>query len=152
MTGANAPQPPAGTTTGTPSRVPVFGSRTIGTSVTPSTPMFGQVAPDVAPPLPAMPMTTASAAPGLFETKNFGVESVAPIARPTAPAAPAAPAAPVPPTVEMLEPEEVPSVEPRMDKATLKARLDAMRSIRAQKEAEKKAALEAGIFAKSPPQ
>jgi len=151
MTGGTAPQPPAGTTGGTPAKVPVFGSRTIGTSVTPPIPTFGRVAPDVAPSLPALPMPTASAAPGLSGTRNIGFE-VAPAVRP---AAPAAPAAPVPPPEEedifagssiKLEPEEVPSVEPRTDMAAMRARFDALRRMRAEREAAKQEALSSGVF------
>lgn len=154
QTGGTAPKPPAGTAGGTPSRAPVMAGRTIGTSVTPPIPVFGQVAPDVAPPLPAMPMPTASAAPGLFETKNIGFESVAPVARP---AAPAAPAAPVPPPVEddifagssiSMDQEEVPSVEPRTDMAAMRARLDAIRK-RAQERADVQ---QAGILPALPTQ
>lgn len=149
QTGGTAPQPPAGTTNGTPAKAPVMTS--VGTSL--GVPKFGPVATAVETPPPSLSTATAPPAPGLMGTQNINFEYVAPVARP------AAPAAPVPPPVEddifagssiTLEPEEVPSVEPRTDMESLRARLDAMRRLRAQKEAEKKAALEAGIFSTEP--
>lgn len=151
MTGATAPQPPAGTTAGTPAKVPVM--PTVGTSLG-RAPTFGPVATAVETPPPSVSTATVPPALGLMGTQNIGFENVAPVARPAAPAAPAAPV-PTPADEDIfagssitLEPEEVPTVEPRTDMETLRARLDAIRKRRE----ERAAVQQAGILPTLPPQ
>jgi len=148
MTGATAPQPPAGTTGGTQASVPVMTS--VGTSL--GVPKFGPVATTVETPPPSLSTATAPPAPGLMGTQNIGFENVAPVARPAAPAAPAAPV--LPPEEDdifagssiTLEPEEVPAFAPLTDRASVQARIDALRK-RAQ---ERAAVQQAGILPELP--
>lgn len=128
MTGGNAPQPPAGTTGGTLAKVPVMAGRTVGTSVTPLPPLaFGKVAPTVETPPPSVSTPAVAPAPGL---------SASPFS------------APVPESEDIfaessiaLEPEEIPAVEPRTDMAAMRARLDALRKLRAEREAVQQAGI-----------
>lgn len=145
MTGGNAPQPPAGTMGGTPAKVPVLAGRTVGTSVTPPPPPTFAPAAQPSTTMP-LPVTTTSTVP----TLPAGASAV------TRSAAPAAPATPVPTPEEdlfsessiTLEPEEVPSVEPRTDMAAMRARLDAIHRLRK----ERAAVAQAGILPALPAQ
>jgi hypothetical protein len=148
-TGGNAPQP-VQTAVGTPAKVPTF-------------------APIPAPPPePMMPSVTsagsAAASPRLADMPAFPV-APAPVPAPAKPAAPAPVAAPAPaPTPApvpaaatapeedifsgatiTMEPEEVPTVA-APDTAALKSRLDALRRMRAEREAARQQALSAGVF------
>lgn len=143
VTGGTAPQP-VQNAVGTPSKVPTF-------------------APIPAPPPePMMPSVTsagsAAASPRLADMPAFPVAPApVPVAeKPAAPAPVAAPApAPTPAPVPeedifsgatiTLEPEEVPTVA-APNTAALTSRLDALRRMRAEREAARQQALSAGVF------
>jgi hypothetical protein len=151
MTGATAPQP-VQIAVGTPAKVPAI--------------KFAPIPEQ--PPAPMMPSVTsagsAAASPRLADMPAFPV-APAPVPAPAKPSAPAPVAAPAPapapapvtaaaPVPEedifsgatiKLEPEEVPTVA-APDTAALKSRLDALRRMRAEREAARRQALSAGVF------
>lgn len=152
MTGGNAPQPvqPAG---GTPAKVPAIKFATIPAPppepMMPST-MTGSVPmeiPAVSQPEIKGPGAVSTVTPSTVEVRRM--TSPAPVPAP----APAPAPAPVPEedifsgaTIK-LEPEEVPTVA-APDTAALKSRLDALRRMRAEREAAKQEALSSGVFSR----